>query len=169
MQLYKNLWNFQCNHFNFVQQCIQISSRIKSSMSIHTSAFVSFETNPIFNTHCVFFHHITTIQHLLLVSDLTLVVDILMQSAVELYRNTQSWKCWHFLCNSGSNKWQLGGLNPGLSLSGRASTVRPSRHWSLSHLYHLKLTRMPSSRMRTGRTLTISGAGGGGCIFLGGK
>ena len=37
------------NHFNFVQQCIQISTRINSSMYICTSAFVSFETYPIFN------------------------------------------------------------------------------------------------------------------------
>ena len=36
--------------FNFVQQCIQISTRINSSMYIRTSAFVSFETYPIF-TH----------------------------------------------------------------------------------------------------------------------
>ena len=49
--------------FNFVQQCIQISTRINSSMYIHTSVFVSFETittcriqfnkgllNPIFST-----------------------------------------------------------------------------------------------------------------------
>ena len=36
-------------HFNFVQQCIQISTRINSSMYICTSVFVSFETYPIFN------------------------------------------------------------------------------------------------------------------------
>ena len=32
-----------------VQQCIQISTRINSSMYIRTSSFVSFETYPIFN------------------------------------------------------------------------------------------------------------------------
>ena len=37
------------NQFQFVQQCIKISTRINSSMYIHTSAFVSFETYPIFN------------------------------------------------------------------------------------------------------------------------
>ena len=35
--------------FNFVQQCIQISTRINSSMYICTYVFVSFETYPIFN------------------------------------------------------------------------------------------------------------------------
>ena len=30
--------------FDFVQQCIQISTRINSSMYIHTSSFVSLET-----------------------------------------------------------------------------------------------------------------------------
>ena len=34
-------------HFNFVQQCIQISTRINSSMYIRTYVFVSFETIPI--------------------------------------------------------------------------------------------------------------------------
>ena len=41
-------------HFIHVQQCIQISTRINSSMYIHTSVFVSFETSttrPIFNTY----------------------------------------------------------------------------------------------------------------------
>ena len=42
---------FQCLfssvHFNFVQQCIQISTRINSSMYIRTSSFVSFETTPV--------------------------------------------------------------------------------------------------------------------------
>ena len=37
------------NQFQFVQQCIQISTRINSSMYIRTSVFVSFETYPIFN------------------------------------------------------------------------------------------------------------------------
>ena len=41
--------------FNFVQQCIQISTRINSSIYIHTSVFVSFKTYPIFNNlyHCL--------------------------------------------------------------------------------------------------------------------
>ena len=52
-------------HFNFVQQCIQISTRINCSMYIRTSVCVSFETsttrpmqfkkgllNPIFNSKC---------------------------------------------------------------------------------------------------------------------
>ena len=47
--LYKYQCIFQCNHFNFVQQGIQISTRINSSMYIRTSVFVSFETYPIFN------------------------------------------------------------------------------------------------------------------------
>ena len=38
------------NHFNFEQQCFQISTRINSSMYICTFVFVSFETYPIFNT-----------------------------------------------------------------------------------------------------------------------
>ena len=37
--------------FNFVQQCIQISTRINSSMYIHTIVFVSFETHPILNNY----------------------------------------------------------------------------------------------------------------------
>ena len=32
LQLYISQCIFQCNHFNFVQQCIQISTRINSSM-----------------------------------------------------------------------------------------------------------------------------------------
>ena len=35
--------------FNFVQQDAYNSTRINSSMCIHTSVFVSFETYPIFN------------------------------------------------------------------------------------------------------------------------
>ena len=50
MRLYKYQYSFNANHFNFVQQCIQISTRINSSMYIRTSSFVSFETYPIFNT-----------------------------------------------------------------------------------------------------------------------
>ena len=37
------------NQFQLVQQCIQISTRINSSMYICTCVFVSFETYPIFN------------------------------------------------------------------------------------------------------------------------
>ena len=49
MRLYKYQYSFNATHFNFVQQCIQISTRINSSMYIRTSSFVSFKTYPIFN------------------------------------------------------------------------------------------------------------------------
>ena len=51
LRLYISQCIFRCNHFNFVQQCIQISTRINSSMYICTSVFVSFETYPIFNRY----------------------------------------------------------------------------------------------------------------------
>ena len=41
------------NQFQFVQQCIQISTRINSSMYICTSVIVSFETYPIVNKYLV--------------------------------------------------------------------------------------------------------------------
>ena len=41
--------SIQYLQFQFVQQYIQISTRINSSMYICTSAFVSLETHPIFN------------------------------------------------------------------------------------------------------------------------
>ena len=50
LRLYKGQCIFQFNHFNFVQRCIQISTRINSSMYIRTSVFVSFETYPILHT-----------------------------------------------------------------------------------------------------------------------
>ena len=51
LRLYISQCIFQCiqYNFNFVQQCIQISTRINSSMYIRTSVFVQFETYPIFN------------------------------------------------------------------------------------------------------------------------
>ena len=45
--------------FNFVQQCIQISTRINSSMYIRTSSFVSFAMYPIFNTVLHFYRQQT--------------------------------------------------------------------------------------------------------------
>ena len=38
------------NQFQFVQQCIQISTRINSSNYIRTSVFILFKTYPIFNS-----------------------------------------------------------------------------------------------------------------------
>ena len=50
LQLYKYQCNFHSiSQFQPVQQCMQNSTRINSSMYICTSVFVSFETYPIFN------------------------------------------------------------------------------------------------------------------------
>ena len=65
VHVYKYQCIFHCNHFstnfNFMQQCIQISTRINSSMYIHTPAFVSFETYPIFNNNGIYQNEILTI------------------------------------------------------------------------------------------------------------
>ena len=53
--------------FQLVQQCIQISTRINSSMYIPTSSFFSFETHPIFNNpylgFCTTYSYLTLPPH----------------------------------------------------------------------------------------------------------
>ena len=51
LQLYKSQCIFQCNQINFLQQCIQISTRINSS-SVHTYICVCF------------IHNVSNIQHI---------------------------------------------------------------------------------------------------------
>ena len=62
--------------FNFVQQCIQISTRINSSMYIRTSVFVSFETYPIFNNNLKVKGHTVKYWHLVQYHLLVMLITV---------------------------------------------------------------------------------------------